>query len=407
MKADIYLILALLVMIISGVIALFNRKKNKNTLYLSVFLAVLGVEALVSWHFYTDTSNVKIFAVLLNHFAPLYTLKAPLIYFFVRGNIRDNYKLTRSDFLHFTPALLHLILIIPYLLLPFSEKIDTATFIKEYPHLYTYADFHYPYPHLWNQYFRAAQLVIYTFLSTVLLVRFMKMTPALPAELRKLYRLSATWIQFLLVAFFLVGSFQLVIVLQPALAGNALQAFENATHIFRFSLVIYILVPLILLLYPKFLYGFPSLRVLSSNSPVKSIDLPVIASDEAVSDFSTHISTNIEQLYDDIKTHIYTHQLYLKPGFSIGNLSESMGIPEHQLMLCMDIQSEKNFQNLVNEYRIKYVIDCVKTLQDNLSPEMLSTRSGFSSVFEFQEAFLKYSGLSFRSWYALTMYKGK
>ena len=47
MKADIYLFLATLLIVISLIMAVFNRKKNKNILYLSFFLVILGIEGCI------------------------------------------------------------------------------------------------------------------------------------------------------------------------------------------------------------------------------------------------------------------------------------------------------------------------------------------------------------------------
>ena len=135
MKVDFILILVFLLIVVSVIMAVYNRRTNKNTLYLAAFMIILGTEALTSWYFY-DYGSAFGLALLLNHIAPLWTLKAPLLYFFIRGNIRDNYRLKAYDFLHFLPALVHLIIIIPYISLPFADKLEIATFLKLNPHLY-------------------------------------------------------------------------------------------------------------------------------------------------------------------------------------------------------------------------------------------------------------------------------
>jgi len=385
--------------------AVFNWKTNKNILYLSLFIVSLGIEGVMSWYFYTDHSNVQIFAFFLNHFAPLFTLKAPLLYFFVRNNIRDDYRLSITDYLHFLPAFIHLILIIPYSMLPFSEKVEIAAFIKENMHLYAFTDLHYPYPHIWNQYFRSLQLVVYAVISMVLLFRFRKITLGIPAQLREVYRFSAVSMMFLLTAFFCVGLFQFVMVIQPATVDNSMHALVNARILFRFLLILYFLIPTILLAYPRFMYGFPSFRVDGAQSKPGFFVLGETTHPPSVTDYSSHVFDNLDLFYNEMKKLVETNSLYLNPELKITDISELMKVAPHQLVLCLSIKHKKSFEDFLNEYRIKYVIQLVKNHPEKESPEAFIEKCGFTSNTGFQLAFHKFTGLSFNTWYTMTTTK--
>jgi len=405
MKADIYLILALLLIVISLVMAVFNRKTNKNILYLASFLVILGIEGTSSWFFYTEHSDVRTFAYFFNHIAPLYSLKAPLLYFFVRGNIRDDYRLSVADFLHFIPAFIHLILIIPYVLLPYSEKVEIVGFIKENMHLYVYTDLHYPYPHIWNQYFRSVQLVIYTLFSIIILLRFRKHTADLPTHLRTVYKGSSNWILLLLASFMMVGLLQLSMVLQPATTNSPIQALTNATNMYRFALIVYFLIPVILLANPKLLYGFPSFRIFGLEQMSGRLYTENKADIYSGSSYSKHIFDNMDMLYADMKKLLETRQLYLNPELKISELSELLHVPPHQLVLCLSIKAEKPVDAFLNEFRIKHAIGLVKKNPEIKSPDLLGEQSGFASVDEFEKVFRKFTGFSFRTWYEMTIGK--
>lgn len=405
MKGNIYLILAALLILISLIMAIFNWKTNKNILFLSLFVAILGVEGMMSWYFYTDHSNVKIFAVFLNHFAPLYTLKAPLLYFFVRNNIRDDHRLSITDFFHFLPALLHLILIIPYILLPFSEKVDIAVFIKENLHLYLSADLRYPYPHIWNQYFRSLQLIVYSLISMVLIFRFRKIAIGIPQQLKDVYRFSGVWMMILLAAFFMAGLMQFVMVIQPAATGDSMQGLQNAERLFRFALILYIIIPSILLANPRFMYGFPSFRVDAGHHNPGLFVIGETTLTPPGTDFSSHVFDNLDLLYDEMKKQVESNSLFLDSELKITNIGERMKVAPHLLVLCLSIKHKKSFADFLNEYRVKYVIQLVKNHPECQSAESFAEKCGFNSITDFQAAFQKFTGLSFKAWYTMTITK--
>ncbi len=406
MKADIYLILALLLIVISLAMAVFNLKANRNILYLSSFLVILGLEGTLSWFFHAEHSNARIFAFFFNHTAPLYSLKAPLLYFFVRGNIRDDYRLSAVDFLHFIPALIHLILIVPYALLPFNEKVDIVAFILENRHLYVHTDLYYPYPHIWNQYFRSVQLVVYAAFSIVIMLRFRKQTTELPANLRSVYQSSSNWIFLLLASFVIVGLLQLTMVIQPATGNSPMQAMHTVSDMYRYALIVYVLIPVILLANPKLLYGFPSFRLPAVKKPGYFLteyetEIP------SGSSYSERISVNMDTLFTDIKKLLDIRQLYLDPELKVSDISELLHVPAYQIVLCLSIKAEKPIDVFLNEFRVKHAISLVKKNPENQSPEILGAQSGFRSVVEFERVFRKFTGFSFRAWYEMTITKRK
>lgn len=392
MKVDFFLILVFLLIVVSVIMAVYNRRTNKNTLYLAAFMIILGTEALTSWFFYDYTSSFGL-ALLLNHIAPLWTLKAPLLYFFIRGNIRDNYRLNASDFMHFLPALVHLVLIIPYISLPFADKLEIATFLKLNPHLYVSADLSYPYPHVWNQYFRSVQLIVYTLMSVFLILGFMKRTHDITGQLRDLYRFSASWLVGLLVVLLLVGMLQLLMISQTNLIDDPAIAFTNAKRIFHAGLVVYVLVPFILIVYPKFLYGFPSFRVGKLQNSTFSTVVHEDKNEMRLS--SSHVFQNLDSLFDDICKLIVDNGLFLNPDLKIADLSLLLNVPPHHVQLCISIKAEKSFQEFVNDFRIQYVISLVSDSKTSISLKSLIEKSGFSSESSFKEAYFKSTGNMF------------
>jgi len=108
------------------------RQSNKANIYLFFFLLINNIYSLS--HYATVYSGNKYFiAVMLVHFAPLYLLIGPLFYFYVRGLIKDDYRLTKVDLMHFIPALLILINAFPFIFKGVAYKLDYAQSIIQDP----------------------------------------------------------------------------------------------------------------------------------------------------------------------------------------------------------------------------------------------------------------------------------
>ena len=79
-------------------------------------------------HYATIYSENKILiAILLVNFTPLFILVGPVLYFYVRGLLSDDYRLSNLDWLHFVPAFLLFINIMPHLFSSFEDKLEYAT----------------------------------------------------------------------------------------------------------------------------------------------------------------------------------------------------------------------------------------------------------------------------------------
>ena len=109
-----------------------NWNINRNSIFLSGFIYVLSSYSLIHYVLFFKKS-VFLLAIFYNNTAPIGFLIGPLLYFYVRGTLFDNSKLTKKDYLHLIPAFINLVSITPYLLtpnvtavLPFARRDGTA-----------------------------------------------------------------------------------------------------------------------------------------------------------------------------------------------------------------------------------------------------------------------------------------
>jgi AraC-like DNA-binding protein len=404
MKADAILIIVLFAVVVSFVMAIYNWRTNKNSLYLAAFLSILSLEAYSSWN-YHEGNNPFVYTLLFNHVAPLFTLKAPLLFFFVRGNIRDNYSLSRRDLWHFLPALLHLFFIVPYIFVPFSEKLQLVETLLAHPELYTQVDLGYPYPHILNLYFRGIQLLVYAIVSLILIVRFMKSSATITGELKSVYRFSSYWMIVLLSILIIIAILQTIMIGQTALTDNLIDASNRATAVFKGGIFIYILIPIVFIAYPKFLYGFPSFKFIhhyssSTTSAIQdaeeeSTDDPVVSG----RNYSSKVFNNLDVLNADILAYMETEQPYLNPDFKIADIAYALGIPLHHVQLCISMKIGKKFADFKNEYRVQYAQQLMLDPERRYTLEAIGEKSGFASNSNFYDTFRSITGTTPRQWY--------
>lgn len=407
MKADAILIIVLFAMVVSFVMAIYNWRTNKNSLYLAAFLSILSLEAYSSWN-YHEGNNPFIYALLFNHVAPLFTLKAPLLFFFVRGNIRDNYTLSGKDFWHFLPALLHLVLIVPYIFVPFSEKLQLVESLLDHPELYTQVDLGYPYPHILNLYFRGIQLLVYAIVSLILIVRFMKSSATITGELKTVYRFTSYWMIVLLSILVIIALLQTLMISQTALTDNMIDASNRATAVFKGGIFIYILIPIVFIAYPKFLYGFPSFRFTHHYATVETPDSEEDSPDDPIvsgRNYSSKVFNNLDVLNTDILAYMETDKPYLNPDFKIADIAYALGIPLHHVQLCISMKIGKKFADFKNEYRVNYAQNLMLDPERRYTLEAIGEKSGFASNSNFYDTFRSITGTTPRQWYLTNVTK--
>ena len=117
------LYISLLTIILSVLLIGYNWGINRNTIYLGAFFSILATYGLT--HYFTIyTYSPFWLAIFFSNFSPLWFLVGPLLLFYYRGTLTDNSRLKKSDIIHFVPFIIQLVGTFPYLISPFSHKIE-------------------------------------------------------------------------------------------------------------------------------------------------------------------------------------------------------------------------------------------------------------------------------------------
>lgn len=126
------LYITMLGFIVSFLLLINIKESNRVNLFLFTFFFINNLYSLA--HYATIYSESKtLIAILLVNFTPFFIMVGPVLYFYVRGVLRDDYRLSKLDWLHFVPAFLLFINIMPHLFSSFADKLEYASRVLQAP----------------------------------------------------------------------------------------------------------------------------------------------------------------------------------------------------------------------------------------------------------------------------------
>jgi AraC-like DNA-binding protein len=371
-----------------SILVLINLKNsNKANIYLLFFLLINNIYALS--HYATVYSQNKyLIATMLIHFTPLYLMLGPLFYFYVRSLLADDYTLSKKDYLHFIPAGIILINVMPYLFKGFDYKLAYAISVMENPANLVNFDYLFISPS-WNFLFRPIHALLYVIFSVVLIYK----NKLNLSENNNQSGLIFKWLWMLigvaLVLYFSFFLFSIVGFITKDYNTTSVQAF----YVLLATAISLVLLNFSLLFFPNILYGLPQLDY--KLSPLKGSKKINEETEEKRITKSFEISEDKLML---LKSKIDSYLLiypYLKPNFNLSMMSSETDIPVHHLSYFFNEYMKINFNTWKNDLRIEHVLELMKNgTYENLTLDALSKKAGFGSRSSFINAFKLKTGLT-------------
>lgn len=379
------LYITILGFIVSLLLLINIKESNRVNFFLFAFFFINNLYSLA--HYATIYSESKIMiAVLLVNFTPLFMLAGPFIYFYVRGLLRDDYRISYIDWLHFLPAFILLINITPHLFSSFEVKLDYATRV-----LYAPAEIvNYNYIFIPPQFkflFRPLIGIFYVILCIRLIVlKFWNERPS-----NRQSKLIFNWTSFLLFNTLLVYISFLVFTIFSFQANDYRIAEVKGFYFLISSLLGLVLLNISLLFFPNILYGLPQLDfVLPNRSKPTTLEVEPI---KLVKSFEIS-EEKLQLLHDKIEMYRLTKP-YLSPEFSLSVMSANTDIPVHHLSYYFNEHLNINFNTWKNDHKINYVIEQIeKGNNELLTLDALAKQAGFVSRTTFLNAFKQKTGLT-------------
>ena len=365
---------------------------------LGITLLFYGV-FLLTYFLWFQAGYILQFPHLLRTVSPLMYLTGPFFYFYVRNTLSGRKGLAKKDLVHFVPAILHFIDLMPFYLLSGEEKLEIATLIvADLNSLHWNASgmvdiaFHYM--------FRLALLLGYYLYALVLLGRHMPFRSqlALVSKHKNWFLLS-----FYLTGMVILGHSGYEFVNYLSWKGLLSESFFS---VFFANLTFLSLI--VLILYINFrqenIFQASGDAVITAPSVVKEKELqrtvdnaPPLVREEGSIAVENEISESKELLAsrEKLLLRIQDRKVFTQKGITLPEFSKSLGLSQKTVSATIHQISGKRFNDWVNTYRVAMAVEKIEEgYLDDYTLESLADLVGFNSRTTFFNAFNKEKGCS-------------
>ncbi len=387
------LYITILGFIVTALLLINFKQSNTANIYLILFFLTNNIYAFT--HYATVYSyNRFLIALLITNFAFIYMLIGPFLYFYVRGVLVDDYRLSKKDYLHFIPALIVLINNIKHIFSSWESKLQYADGIIL--HAEKILDFEHVFfsgPVLFIV--RPVVGMIYLFASARLV--FIHYTKNNAHE--KQSDLFLKWAITLLSVTFIIYLTFFIFSIISVKTGNYLTAEKSAKYILFSTLTGLFILNLSLLFFPNILYGLPQLDYVIPNQKTQISTVESKLSDSIKEEKRLNKGFEIsEEKLQLLKYKVDKYceaKPYLRFDFSLNTMSADTDIPVHHLSYFFNEFLKVNFISWKNDLKIAYVIQLIHNgSSEILTLDALAKQAGFGSRTTFFNAFKQKMGMT-------------
>lgn len=351
--------------------------KNDRFLGYALLIIALGFSYLL-----LRSSGLLVkFPHLLRVMSPWIYLVGPLFYLYIRNILEGSSKLKKIDFLHFLPAILHFLELIPFYLLPLEEKRLVVEMIaKDFNDLFFKGSgiipiqFHYT--------LRTIQSLIYIFLIGFLLKDVI---------LKK--RKVNSWVKVVALAYVLI------VILFVGLYVIGVARFDPNLKQLGILLVVNIYGLIVISV-----FGF---QIITRPNAFKQQKYKISRDEKSYlldsSDGSDYYQILVEK-YTEARLEEITSELikivsnpifFTNPAIKIVDIANDLGYPSRAINTLLLNRIGMRFQDLLNKYRVDYVKQLIQAgRHETHTIESLGMESGFSSRSSFFRIFKDLEGLT-------------
>ncbi|MBP6186126.1 MAG: helix-turn-helix transcriptional regulator [Saprospiraceae bacterium] len=383
----------------------FSNFKLANAMLL---MYIGGMCIFITMIFFNYSGLILHFPWLYRAFSFVYYLIPPAAFLYVRTIANDDERLSKWDYLHFLPALLHFLELIPYHLQPLYVKQDIVSdAMADQTLIYAFKEG--LLPPFWHHFMRALLGFAYG------IAMFVKLND-LKRKLKPQVNFATPTLRWLFIFTVIVLVTSTVVVL-----GIFLKLFFDIS-VFQFYTLGVTIIFMISLYYmffhPDILYGIPRIAVKSSNVLISNArpevgyemeSNPFRANPEIAMETSVGISMDYKsdpaiaqkdfeylKLYQSpLEDYLEQRQPYLNEGYSIRDMADDTGIPQHHLSALLNKIYGVRFNDFVNLYRIDYLDRKIKEGEfQNLSMDGIAQKAGFGSRSTLFNSIKKHKGVA-------------
>ena len=370
---------------------------------LAIFLLGMGFALGMLYLIYTKT--ILQLPWLYRLPSALYYAMFPAVYLYAKMMVKDQRKMTLWDWLHFLPALLHLIEMMPYYLLPTAEKVQhiresLMNPIGGFEHNEGWlADYY-------HNIIRGLMGVIYGVLALTIGWR----VPLIRTKDYVLYPKQILWIKVLGITTAVFG-LQLFTALQ---FGN--EDFFNKQFLGLMS-ISQLISAYFLIANSQVMYGMPIAKAagrIAKNKSARPIPENLAGPEPGDVSNSEETGHNRElkkdsrqenqlekgpiqyaELKQNLLSFMENEKPFLQHRYSVGELARDMEVPQYHITYLLSQVLHVRFNDFINQYRIQYLKENV-SVEDFATHtlEALAQQAGFNSRVTFIRAVQKQTGLN-------------
>ncbi|MET0395016.1 MAG: AraC family transcriptional regulator [Chitinophagaceae bacterium] len=334
--------------------------------------------------------------------SPLYYLVGPCSYLYTRTIVMDESRFRKWDWLHFLPAILHCIELLPFY---FSDAAIKKQAIESLAYRFNGSR---QVPALWHHAARPVHVIIYLVFQWLFLFKALNRRNSYAIHEAIFGKIRYWLFSFTaLITVVVIG-----VVVQLFLSARVLDApisFFAANWHMRIPISFaFFAVSAYLFLQPEILYG--TLKAIPGDAappageatmaiPELTDTNPVVEQpkdEEPVMRKGTLLQPElVADYYTRIENHLQLHQSFRRQGLTIHQLASELAMPEHHLSYVLNYHYRQRFSDFINQHRVDYIKELLKTEEwRKMKIETLATEAGFSSRSAFFAAFKKITGLT-------------
>ena len=406
-------------MVLAGVLLFFNWKVNRNALFLSLLMVMIAT-AQVRQYLILYATEPFWLAIFTNNFAPMWSMTGACLFFYVRSVLTDRLTFRKSDLLHNLPFWVNLAGTLPYILTPFSYKLEVANLFIHKMSEARDVRFNAWMGNEMNLLSRYAIQIGYALACLWMLAGFhLRRRQASSRSSGKGGTMIIPWLLAVSVFVLLVGVYYFVgaslYFRHPSLERTLVSVYREVYIIG----VVLTFLPSLVLVFPEILYGIPRQRgkpaasippAITQTAPVSEGAEPGVGSDiaetaaeppasvEAVAQTEVGTQTTadpMQELGRRVLILMERDKPYLSPDFSIEQLADMLEVPRHHVYYCFKNVLKTKFVSMRTEYRVNEAK--MRLLEADLEETTLyaiGRSCGFSSHSAFYRIFNEAVGCS-------------
>ncbi|MEI7422897.1 MAG: helix-turn-helix domain-containing protein [Prolixibacteraceae bacterium] len=374
---------------LSLILFYFNARNYKSSIYLSIFFFLISLYG-INQYALLYSGSVQLVSLIYTNITFLHYLIGPMLYFYIRSIIRDHSRLTKNDILHFIPSVIFLIAALPYILSPYSHKVEIAKSLIEVPgflmsYKVTFLSDLLSVPFMYLS--RPLSVSLYTLWSIGMFIPYLSKSRASEVFSGQFFMIK--WLTALLGFTFLLSTTSFLLIFNTFLRSyhNLFYSVNALLILSAIGLTGLLVSPF---LSPSILYGLPRFDTTRSEPEAE----PQLEEDRKSREQNFE-SNYLLLIAEKIRSVICESQPYLETDLNLPKFASYIEVPPHHLAYYFREVKKQTFNDFRNECRINHAKKMImEGKAESLTLEAIARLSGFTTRNTFFNAFKKIEGIA-------------